>query len=438
MALRTLIGSAALAVLTLTLSGTASSYPINAENTGIKRLQGANPDRMPAGAMLGIDAITPHLLATPGAAWDFADAERDPELQTALEQMFKGRSPSYGIIVADISDPADIRWAGVRETRSQIPGSVGKIIHMLALFAELETAFPEIEDRERILRERMITSGRWVVPNHHAVPRLQTDGKTLKSGPLGVGETFALSEWLDFAIAYSSNAAAATIWKEVILLRHYGSAYPPSAEQEAEYFKVTPKSDLWALARDAVTEPMIGAGLDPDALWIGSFWTGTAKQLVPGNGGSRGTPLEMARFMLRMEQGRLVDNWSSARMKAYLYTTSRRYRYVFSDELKPAAVYFKSGSLYKCVPEEDFKCGKYMGNDQNLMNSVTLVETPAIPAEDEAQRRYIVALMSDVRKTNSAWDHSRIGAAVDKMVRTRAAAAIAETASEADKRAAGG
>ena len=74
---------------------------------------------------------------------------------------------------------------------------------------------------------------------------------------------------------------------------------------------------------------------------------------------------------------------------------------------------------------------------RNLMNSVTLVETPAFPGEGEDQRRYISALMSDVRRTNSAWDHSRIGAAIDTMVRTRAAAAIKETASESEKRSAG-
>ncbi len=430
---RLLAATAAFCLLPLSATG----YPIDAQDTSIRRLQGANPDKIPPGGLLKQDEIRTSLLATPGAGWDFDDNPRDPELQAALTQMFKGRDPSYGLVVADISDPSNIRWAGVNETRSQIPGSVGKILHMLALFAELETAFPDTLDRERILRTRMVTSGQWVVPNHHTVPRLQADGKTLRSGPIAVGETFSLAEWLDFAIAYSSNAAAATVWKEVVLLRHFGANYPPTAEQEAAFFRDTPKAELWKLASDAVREPMIGAGLDPEAFWIGSFWTGGAKRLIPGNGGSRGTPMEMARFYLRMEQGRLVDNWSSERMKRYLYTTSRRYRYVFSDELKPAAVYFKSGSLYKCVPEEGFACGKYMGNAQNLMNSVTLVETPARPEEGQQQHRYIAALMSDVRRTNSAWDHSRIGAAVDTAVRTRAAATIQESASEAAKKAAG-
>jgi len=415
---------------------TVNAYPIDAPNTGIERLKGANVDKLPAGGRLSASDIHLNLLATSGAAWDFADAPRDPQLQAALEQMFKGRDASYGIVVADITDPKDIRWAGVRENRSQIPGSVGKIITMLGFFSELEKAFPNIEDRERILRTRRVTAGEWVKWDHHDVPRFNTETGTMRSVTLAQGETFNLSEWIDFAIAYSANAGAATLWKEAVLLRHFGSAYPPSSEAEAEFFKTMSKAELWKLSSDAVSRPMIGAGLDPDTFWIGSYWTRTAKTIIPGNGGSRGTPIEMARFLVRLEQGRLVDNWSSAQMKAYLYTTSRRYRYVFSDELKPAAVFFKSGSLYSCREEEGFACGKYMGNALNLMNSISIVETPA--GATEGQHRYIVALMSDVRKVNSAWDHSRIGAAIDQMVKTRSAAKIQETASEAEKKAAAG
>ena len=49
-----------------------------------------------------------------------------------------------------------------------------------------------------------------------------------------------------------------------------------------------------------------------------------------------------------------------------------------------------------------------------------------------------MALTSDVRKVNSAWDHSRIGAAVDTVIKTREAATIVETASEKEKNAPGG
>ncbi len=68
-----------------------------------------------------------------------------------------------------------------------------------------------------------------------------------------------------------------------------------------------------------------------------------------------------------------MEAWSSLEMKRFLYTTKRRC--VCAPEPAKAAVYFKSGSLFRCVPEEGFKCVKYMGNAQNAMNSVIIVES---------------------------------------------------------------
>jgi hypothetical protein len=93
-----------------------------------------------------------------------------------------------------------------------------------------------------------------------------------------------------------------------------------------------------------------------------------------------------------------------------MYMTDRRIRYGASPALKEAAVYFKSGSLYKCQPEEGFSCGKYRGNVHNYMNSVAIVEHPD-------STTYIVALMSNVRRKNSATDHMMLAAAIDKKVR---------------------
>lgn len=437
------VASAAVLLTALSFSNLSTAYPVDAERTGIKRLEGTNPAtgakgarKLPAGALLSDSDIKLNLLGTEGELWDFESTERDAELQTALTKMFKNRSRSYSLIIADITDPANIAWAGTREDRSQIPGSVGKAITMLGFFSELEKAFPNVEEREFIMRIHKVTAGDWVLWDHHGIPSYNPDTNTVKSIKLKPGQTFALSEWLDFAISNSANGAAATIWKETVLLRHFGSSYPPSPEEEAAFFKDTSKADLWTLASEAISEPMIKSGLDPDIFWIGSFWTRTAKGLIPGNGRSRGTPREMARFLLRLEQGRLVDHWSSLEMKKYLYTTSRRIRYVYGKELAPAAVYFKSGSLYSCREEEGFKCGKYKGNRLNAMNSIAIIETPA--ADDGQQKRYIVALTSDVRKVNSAWDHSRIGIAVDEVIKTRQAATILEKASEKETNAPGG
>ncbi|NHN36778.1 hypothetical protein G8764_05665 [Pseudomaricurvus alcaniphilus] len=420
-----------------------TTYPLDADTAGISRLQGHKPEvaakggvRQPPGALLSSADIQLHLQGTAGADWDIRDGNRSPQLQRALEAMFKERDPSYGVVVVDITDPEAIAWAAVRENFSQMPGSVGKILTMLGFLSELARAFPEPDERRRLLREHTVVAGEWVKWDEHKVPRYDAESNTIHKASIAPGDRFTLAEWIDHMVAASANSAAATVWKETVLLRHFGSDYPPSAEQEEQFFRDTPRNKLWQLASQAVSEPMLAAGLDPDRFWVGSFWTRSAKNLIPGNGNSRATPVAMARYLLRLEQGRLVDEWTSVEIKKYLYTTSRRYRYVYPGELRNAAVFFKSGSFYKCRPEPGFACAKYAGNVDNLMNSIAIVESPAQAGEQ--QKRYIVALMSNVLRKNSAWDHARIGAAVEAMIQTRAAATIVEEGSAEAIRGAGG
>jgi hypothetical protein len=113
-----------------------------------------------------------------------------------------------------------------------------------------------------------------------------------------------------------------------------------------------------------------------------------------------------------MEQGRLVDEFSSREIKRLLYMTERRIRYASSPALRDSAVYFKSGSLYSCKQEEGFTCGKYMGNVRNYMNSVAIVET----ATEEYQLDYIVTLISNVLRKNSAVEHQTLGTRIHRLI----------------------
>ena len=117
-----------------------------------------------------------------------------------------------------------------------------------------------------------------------------------------------------------------------------------------------------------------------------------------------------------MEQGQLVDEWSSLEMKRLLYFTRRRYRYASAPILDSAMVYFKSGSLYRCRPEEGYVCRKYEGNVQNLMHAVAIVEWP----EDStrAERRYLISMMSDVPKVNAAVEHQTLATLIERGLRT--------------------
>jgi hypothetical protein len=119
------------------------------------------------------------------------------------------------------------------------------------------------------------------------------------------------------------------------------------------------------------------------------------------------------KFLLRMEQGRLVDTFSSHEMKRLTYMTERRIRYASSPALSDAAVYFKSGSLYKCAPGSP--CPKYRGTVINFMNSVAIVESPA----GSRPLYYLVALMSNVRGKNSAVDHQTLATRLHPLIENR-------------------
>ena len=147
----------------------------------------------------------------------------------------------------------------------------------------------------------------------------------------------------------------------------------------------------------------------------GSFFTREGKRLVAGGGLSYATARSLMQYLLRMEKGELVDEWSSRALKRLLYMTERRIRYASSPALRDAALYFKSGSLYSCQPEEGFKCGKYKGNKRNFMNSIAIVE-----ADIDGQRlHYIVTLVSNVLRENSAVAHQTLGTRIHQLIRQR-------------------
>jgi hypothetical protein len=92
--------------------------------------------------------------------------------------------------------------------------------------------------------------------------------------------------------------------------------------------------------------------------------------------------------------------------------TQRRIRYAASPALNDSAVYFKSGSLYKCEPEAGFECKKYQGNVTNMLNSVAIIEAPAA----DRQLYYMVVVMSNVLRENSAVVHQTLATRIHRML----------------------
>ncbi len=422
--------------LSVLLPMAAAGYPLDgSEYSGIQRLLGyqfaqAQPKgpKLPPGALLSINDIRLSLPGTPGASFDAAPV--DAELQQALETMLAARDPSYGVVVVDISNPQSVAWAAVRPDVQRFPGSINKIVTMAALFDSLARAFPAIGDRERVLRTTRVTARDWVLWDEHDIPTFDPASGTNTFAYARPTDTFSLAEWIDHMISPSANAAGAVVWREAMLLRHFGTRYPVSDEEAEAFFRNTPKRELTDLSLKVNRDPLEQVGLSASAIQQGSMWTRTAKRHVPGVI-SHATPRSLAKFVYALEQGRLVDAWSSLEMKRYLYMTKRRYRYAYAPELARANIYFKSGSYYACHAEEGFRCGKYAGNTKNFMNVVVIIEWPG-----EATR-YLVSLMSNVLKVNSAWDHAAIAVAIEQMIRTRRAVTIEDAANEQEVRDAG-
>ena len=196
-----------------------------------------------------------------------------------------------------------------------------------------------------------------------------------------------------------------------MLLNHFGEAYPQSLDASQQFFNETPSKTLGELYTASFDGALTRNGLDTEAMRQGSFFTRTGKAKVPGTT-SYATSRELMKFTLLLEQGKIVDEFSSREIKRLLYVTERRIRYASSPALRDAAVYFKSGSLYKCEEEEGFTCKKYMGNKLNLMNSLAVVESPA----GDSRLFYMVTLLSNVLRKNSAVDHQTLATRIHELI----------------------
>lgn len=402
----------------ITASHALSWYPIDGYKwTGIRRLlrlsllvegkiKGTKP---PAGGLKSYSDIKLNLMNPRGDSLAQLPAV-DPAFQKRIDSLFPNRHESYSIAVLEITPGKPIRFAKRQEDRQFPPGSVGKLAIVAGLFTELKNLYPDsTEKRRELLKSRMVKADMWIHVDTHEIPVFDPVTNTSKSRAAKEGDVFSLYEWVDHMLSASANSAASIVWKEVMLIRAFGKNYPPSPEQENEFFSKTKKNLLSEMANSIVNDPLRNIGINEEEWRLGSFFTSTGKRIVPGSGGSIATPIGLIKYLIALERGKIVDPWSSLEIKRLMYMTARRIRYASSPALTNAAVYFKSGSQYRCKQEEGFKCGKYMGNVDNYMNSVAIVEHPD-------GRTYLVALMSNVLRKNSAVEHQTIATYVDRIM----------------------
>ena len=395
----------------------ALGYPLDAyEQTGILRLEAYRLAQtgqvrgrlLPPGARLESDDIQLRLIDQP----DFEIPAPDAALSASIRALLGEDADGYAIAVLDLTDPANPRYAAHNAEQNQNPGSVGKMMVGLAWFQALADAYPDdTEARDALLKNTHHVADAFIRSDSHKVPFWKPGDSEVEYRPIREGDDGNLWTWLDWMMSSSSNAAASTLMSQLVLLSHFGAEYPVSREATEKFFADTPKSKLSSIYTKAIQSPLTRNGLDVSKLRQGSFFTREGKARIPGTN-SVATPLELLRYIVKMEQGTLIDRYSSLAIKRLIYLSEGRIRYAASPALRRAALYFKSGSLYSCKEEAGFTCGKYKGNVRNYLNSVTMVETD----ESGRQLQYIVVLLSNVLRKDSAQVHKRLATEIHQIM----------------------
>jgi len=432
--------------LTIALAKTSMAYPIDGyTETGIRRLEyyrlseigeikGKN---LYEGAKLKSSEVMPRLLDAsifPGSALNLPAV--DKKFTKQIKHHIVQEPNNYSVAVLDLSDPNKPIYAEHNGDYIDNVGSIGKILVAVVFFAKLKDVYPNsIEKRQHILKTTMLTADSFSSGDHHKVFFWDIDKKTVDHRAIHKGDQGNLYEYLDWALSPSSNAAAAMLQKELILLSHFKERYPATELENQNFLKKTSKTELGKIFLEGMIEPLKQLGINTDRLRQGSFFTRAGKNRVLGTN-SVGNTRELVKLLYLMEKGQLIDKFSSIEIKRLLYSTERRIRYASHPALNPFPVYFKSGSLYSCKPEEGFTCGKYKGNKRNVLASVTIVETPkdlvqkppqktlkensdellAEGPEEELKYHYIAVVQSKVLKVNSAVAHQTLALRIHRLI----------------------
>jgi hypothetical protein len=413
----------------------AGAYPLDGwEHTGASRLEAFDlahtvliqRGTIRPGAMKRMDEVRLGLVDYP----DFEIPAPDAGFSADIRSLLGGDAGAYGIAVLDITDPERPFYAEVNGGSEQNPGSVGKIVVALALFQALADVHPwDVEARNHALRDSVVpASNSFILPDDHVVPFWKRGEQSIRRRVIVDGDDANLWTWLDWMLSASSNAGASTVMGQIAAIKHFGAAYPPSPGQLEDFVVGAPPSTMASLVHGALLEGLRKNGIDAARLRQGSPFTRSGKARIPGTIGSTSTARELVKFMTRMEQGKLVDPWSSLEMKRLLYLTDIRVRYAAAPTLDPTAVYFKSGSLYSCGGSGP--CGKYYGNSKNYMNSIAIVEYDAGGGK---QLRYIVALLSNVLGRNSIETHQALAKRIHHVIAARHGVPVPPVTREAEK-----
>ncbi len=391
-----------------------SFYPIDGyRTTKIARLlyiqklvaSGKKITRIPPGALHNIEDVKLNLTKHHNKSLESL-ITKDDDLTKKIQSIIpKG---AYSIAVLDYTDPDNLRYAAINENKGYQPGSVGKLVVLNAFFHELKKIYPNSwNKRSDLLRDKKVTSRYWGVGDHHTIPVYNIETDKLIRRKVVASDNFSLYEWLDHMVSVSNNGAASVVYREAVLMNVFGKDYPDlTAEKAEEFFSSIKRDSLRNMSHRIINEPLRELGITKDEFRLGGPFTKSASNKLGRKEGSQATPIGLTKYLIKLEQGDIVDKETSLEMKRLLYLTDRRIRYAKSPKLDDAMVYFKSGSYYGGGG------GKYMGSKFNYMNSVIIVEQPD-------GTKYMVSMESNVLNKNSANDHYYLAGKIDDIIRDK-------------------
>jgi hypothetical protein len=392
------------------------SYPLDGfENTGMQRLEGylfslqtpSGQKTIVRGARLKQDSLIFTLRNIPFSP-PSPSASFTRDVLRAL-----GTNPSrIAFSILDITNPEKPVLAAHNDTHHFIPASVGKIVVALAWFQRLKELYPkDIAQRVKLLKESIIEADELIVKDHHEVPLWNRETGQVYNKLLDIGVRGNVYMYLDWMISASSNAAGTMLMKELILLDTLGIRYSGATpEVKNKVWETIPKGARATILSSIVTRSLVVNGLKPSLLYQVSPFTKTGKSEIPARG-STATTRELLQYLTQLERALLVDSFSSAEIKKLMYSTQARARLASNPDLDDAAVYYKSGSNFKC----NYNCSDNEGDVENLMNSIAIVEYPI----ENPKLVYLIALHSNVLRTNAVELHKEFGGSIHRLMKAR-------------------
>ena len=175
-------------------SGNCQAYPLDGTAaTGIARLEGyrlvqqgmLRGRKLPSGALLPMEKIDVRLMNQR----DEEPGEPDANFTARVRQFLGDKADQYSIAVLDCSDPAGWRYALHRGNVPYNPGSVGKLMVVLAVFQTLADIYPDdVAARCRVLRDAKVQADAFIRNDSHKVPFWDPEAGRLIYRPLREGD----------------------------------------------------------------------------------------------------------------------------------------------------------------------------------------------------------------------------------------------------------